>query len=40
MAKFCPNCGSENFTDIRDFNIMFKTFLNEFLPPSSTNIFF
>lgn len=22
----CPNCGKENFTEIRDFNIMFKTF--------------
>ena len=22
----CPNCGGENFTEIRDFNIMFKTF--------------
>ena len=22
----CPNCGSENFTDIRKFNLMFKTF--------------
>ena len=22
----CPNCGSENFTDIRQFNLMFKTF--------------
>ena len=21
----CPNCGSENFTDIRQFNMMFKT---------------
>ncbi|MDO8686021.1 MAG: glycine--tRNA ligase [Clostridiales bacterium] len=23
----CPNCGSLNFTDIRKFNLMFKTFL-------------
>ncbi len=22
----CPNCGSTNFTDIRKFNLMFKTF--------------
>jgi glycyl-tRNA synthetase len=22
----CPNCGSENFTEIRKFNLMFKTF--------------
>ena len=22
----CPNCGGENFTDIRQFNLMFKTF--------------
>lgn len=22
----CPNCGSENFTDIRQFNLMFKTY--------------
>ena len=22
----CPDCGSENFTDIRKFNLMFKTF--------------
>ena len=22
----CPNCGSHNFTDIRQFNLMFKTF--------------
>ncbi len=22
----CPNCGKENFTDIRQFNLMFKTF--------------
>jgi len=22
----CPNCGEENFTDIRKFNLMFKTF--------------
>ena len=22
----CPNCGSRNFTDIRKFNLMFKTF--------------
>lgn len=22
----CPNCGSEDFTDIRNFNLMFKTF--------------
>ncbi len=22
----CPNCGSKNFTDIRQFNLMFKTF--------------
>ena len=22
----CPNCGSTNFTDIRQFNLMFKTF--------------
>lgn len=22
----CPNCGSENFTDIRKFNLMFKTY--------------
>ena len=22
----CPNCGGENFTDIRKFNLMFKTF--------------
>ena len=22
----CPNCGSENFTDIRQFNLMYKTF--------------
>ncbi len=22
----CPNCGSSNFTDIRNFNLMFKTF--------------
>ena len=22
----CPNCGSNNFTDIREFNLMFKTF--------------
>ena len=22
----CPNCGSDNFTDIRKFNLMFKTF--------------
>ena len=22
----CPNCGKENFTDIRKFNLMFKTF--------------
>lgn len=22
----CPNCGSNNFTDIRNFNLMFKTF--------------
>lgn len=22
----CPNCGSKNFTDIRNFNLMFKTF--------------
>lgn len=22
----CPNCGSTNFTDIRSFNLMFKTF--------------
>ena len=22
----CPNCGSQNFTDIRSFNLMFKTF--------------
>ena len=22
----CPNCGAENFTDIRKFNLMFKTF--------------
>ena len=22
----CPNCGSSNFTDIRKFNLMFKTF--------------
>ena len=23
----CPNCGKENFTDIRKFNLMFKTYL-------------
>ena len=23
----CPDCGSENFTDIRHFNLMFKTFM-------------
>ena len=23
----CPNCGSTNFTPIRSFNLMFKTFL-------------
>ena len=23
----CPNCGSKNFTDIRKFNLMFKTFM-------------
>ena len=22
----CPECGSQNFTDIRSFNLMFKTF--------------
>ena len=22
----CPNCGKTNFTDIRKFNLMFKTF--------------
>ena len=22
----CPNCGKQNFTDIREFNLMFKTF--------------
>ena len=22
----CPNCGKQNFTDIRKFNLMFKTF--------------
>ena len=22
----CPNCGKYNFTDIRQFNLMFKTF--------------
>ena len=22
----CPECGSKNFTDIRKFNLMFKTF--------------
>jgi predicted nucleic-acid-binding Zn-ribbon protein len=22
----CPNCGANNFTDIRQFNLMFKTF--------------
>ena len=22
----CPNCGAHNFTDIRQFNLMFKTF--------------
>ncbi len=22
----CPNCGKHNFTDIRQFNLMFKTF--------------
>ena len=22
----CPNCGSENFTEIRQFNLLFKTF--------------
>ena len=22
----CPECGSANFTDIRKFNLMFKTF--------------
>ena len=22
----CPNCGGENFTDIRQFNLMYKTF--------------
>ncbi len=25
-AIACPNCGSHNFTDIRKFNLMFKTF--------------
>ena len=25
----CPNCGSSNFTDIRQFNLMFKTFQGE-----------
>ncbi|MEG0230114.1 MAG: glycine--tRNA ligase, partial [Oscillospiraceae bacterium] len=25
-AISCPNCGSKNFTDIRKFNLMFKTF--------------
>ena len=23
----CPECGSKNFTDIRKFNLMFKTFM-------------
>ena len=34
MAKFisdngikCPNCGKSNFTDIKQFNLMFKTFM-------------
>ena len=22
----CPECGKKNFTDIRQFNLMFKTF--------------
>ena len=22
----CPSCGKHNFTDIREFNLMFKTF--------------
>ena len=25
-AVKCPECGSQNFTDIRSFNLMFKTF--------------
>lgn len=26
MNVKCPNCGKQNFTEIRKFNLMFKTF--------------
>ena len=41
----CPECGSKNFTDIRKFNLMFKTFMgvtedakNEVYPVSYTHL--
>ena len=27
MEIECPNCGKSNFTEIRKFNLMFKTFM-------------
>ena len=32
----CPSCGKHNFTDIRQFNLMFKTFRNEITPGNFT----
>ena len=32
----CPNCGKENFTSIRKFNLMFKTFQGVTEDSSST----
>ncbi len=32
----CPGCGKHNFTDIRQFNLMFKTFRNEITPGNFT----
>lgn len=34
----CPDCGSEEFTEIRQFNLMFKTFQG--VTESSTNEIF
>ena len=35
----CPKCGKMNYTDIRKFNLMFKTFQGVTEDSASTDIF-
>ena len=34
----CPKCGAKNFTGIRQFNLMFKTFQGVLEDAKSTNL--